>query len=109
MTNGEVQETGDFELDGVTFPAAEAQIEFISPVDAGEAMFPTGNVVDEFEVPGEGTLTATFINAGIPTIFLNAADIGYQGTELQDAINNDEAALQRFEHIRSHGAGSNGA
>ncbi len=104
MSNGEVQETGDFELDGVTFPAAEVQIEFISPVDASEAMFPTGNVVDEFEVPGEGTLKATFINAGIPTIFLNAADIGYQGTELQDAINTDEAALQRFEKIRSHGA-----
>ncbi len=104
MANGEVQETGDFELDGVTFPAAEVQIEFISPVDASEAMFPTGNVVDEFEVPGEGILKATFINAGIPTIFLNAADIGYQGTELQDAINTDEAALQRFEKIRSHGA-----
>lgn len=104
MTNGEVQETGDFELDGVTFPAAEVQIEFISPVDASEAMFPTGNLVDEFEVPGEGLLKATFINAGIPTIFLNAADIGYQGTELQDAINNDDAALQRFEKIRSHGA-----
>ena len=104
MTNGEVQETGDFELDGVTFPAAEVQIEFISPVDAGEAMFPTGNLVDEFEVPGEGKLQATFINAGIPTIFINAADLGYQGTELQDHINGDESALTRFETIRAHGA-----
>jgi probable AcnD-accessory protein PrpF len=104
MTNGEVQETGDFELDGVTFPAAEVQVEFLEPVDASEAMFPTGNVVDELEVPGVGTFKATMINAGIPTVFVNAADIGYTGTELQDAINNDEAALARFETIRAYGA-----
>jgi len=104
ITSGEVQETGDFELDGVTFPAAEVQVDFVAPVDAKEAMFPTGNVVDELEVPGIGTFTATMINAGIPTIFLNAEDIGYEGTELQDAINNDEAALARFETIRAHGA-----
>jgi 2-methylaconitate isomerase len=104
MTGGAVQETGDFELDGVTFPAAEVQVEFISPVDAAEAMFPTGRLVDELEVPGIGTFQATMINAGIPTVFLNAADIGYTGCELQDAINGDPAALARFETIRAHGA-----
>ena len=104
ITNGEVQETGDFELDGVTFPAAEVQVEFMSPVDASEAMFPTGNLVDDLEVPGVGTFRATMINAGIPTVFLNAADIGYTGTELQEAINGDPAALERFETIRAHGA-----
>ncbi|RKZ70131.1 MAG: 2-methylaconitate cis-trans isomerase PrpF [Gammaproteobacteria bacterium] len=104
MTDGEVQETGDFELDGVTFPAAEVQVEFISPVDASEAMFPTGNLIDDLEVPGIGTFKATMINAGIPTIFLNAADIGYSGTELQDAINGDEKALSMFETIRAYGA-----
>lgn len=104
ITDGEVQETGDFELDGVTFPAAEVQVDFMSPVDAAEAMFPTGNLVDELEVPGIGTFKATMINAGIPTIFLNAADIGYTGTELQEAINGDPAALERFETIRAHGA-----
>ncbi|MDR5815392.1 2-methylaconitate cis-trans isomerase PrpF [Caballeronia sp. LZ033] len=108
MTNGAVQETGDFELDGVTFPAAEVQLEFLDPAaeeeGAGGAMFPTGNVVDDLDVPGIGTLKATMINAGIPTIFLNADAIGYTGTELQDAINGDEAALKRFETIRAHGA-----
>jgi probable AcnD-accessory protein PrpF len=104
ITDGQVQETGDFELDGVTFPAAEVKIEFISPVDPSEAMFPTGNLVDELEVPGIGNFPATMINAGIPTIFLNAADIGYTGTELQEAINENPAALQRFETIRAHGA-----
>ena len=107
ITNGQVQETGDFELDGVTFPAAEVQIEFLDPADDGEeggAMFPTGNVVDTFEVPNIGTFQATFINAGIPTIFLNAEDIGYAGTELQDAINGDAQALTRFETIRAYGA-----
>ncbi|WP_316369812.1 2-methylaconitate cis-trans isomerase PrpF [Candidatus Thiodiazotropha sp. CDECU1] len=104
IADGQVQETGDFELDGVTFPAAEVKIEFISPVDPSEAMFPTGNLVDELEVPGIGTFKATMINAGIPTIFLNAADIGYTGTELQEAINEDPAALERFETIRAHGA-----
>ncbi len=104
MTNGEVQETGDFELDGVTFPAAEVPVEFLAPVDPSEAMFPTGNVVDQLEVPGVGTFTASMITAGIPTIFLNADEIGYTGTELQDAINNDEAALERFEIIRAYGA-----
>jgi len=104
MTDGEVQETGDFELDGVTFPAAEVQVEFISPVDPSEAMFPTGNLIDDLEVPEIGTFKATMINAGIPTIFLNASDIGYNGTELQDAINGDEKALSMFETIRAHGA-----
>ncbi|WP_203300615.1 2-methylaconitate cis-trans isomerase PrpF [Marinobacter sediminum] len=104
ITNGEVQETGDFELDGVTFPAAEVQVEFMDPADGDGAMFPTGNVVDDLEVPGVGTLRATMINAGIPTIFINAEDIGYTGTELQDAINGDPKALSMFETIRSHGA-----
>ncbi len=104
ITDGVVQETGDFELDGVTFPAAEVQVEFMSPVDASEAMFPTGNLVDDLEVPGVGTFKATMINAGIPTVFLNAADLGYTGTELQEAINGDEKALAKFETIRAHGA-----
>ena len=107
MTNGQVQETGDFELDGVTFPAAEVQIEFLDPADDGEdggAMFPTGNVVDTLDVPEIGSFQVTLINAGIPTIFLNAEAIGYTGTELQEDINSDPAALARFEKIRAYGA-----
>ena len=109
ITGGQVQEAGDFELDGVTFAAAEVALEFLDPADEGDgdgggAMFPTGQVVDDLEVPGVGTLRATLINAGIPTIFVNAADIGYTGTELQDAINGDAQALARFETIRAHGA-----
>jgi probable AcnD-accessory protein PrpF len=104
ITNGEVQETGDFELDGVTFPAAEVQVEFMHPADGEVAMFPTGNLVDDLEVPGVGTFKATMINAGIPTVFVNAEDIGYRGTELQGAINGDEKALAMFETIRGWGA-----
>ena len=108
ITNGEVQETGDFELDGVTFPAAEVQLEFMDPAaeeeGAGGSMFPTGNLVDDLEVPGVGTLKATMINAGIPTIFVNAEDIGYTGTELQDDINGNPEALVKFETIRAYGA-----
>ena len=108
ITDGQVQETGDFELDGVTFPAAEVQLEFLDPAaeeeGAGGAMFPTGNLVDQLDVPGVGSFKATMINAGIPTIFLNAGELGYTGTELQDAINSDPAALARFETIRAHGA-----
>ncbi len=104
ITDGEVQETGDFELDGVTFPAAEVLIEFVDPADGEGAMFPTGHLVDELEVPGIGTFAVTMINAGIPTIFLNASDLNYSGCELQDAINNDDKALAMFETIRAHGA-----
>ena len=108
ITHGAVQETGDFELDGVTFPAAEVQLEFMDPAadeeGAGGAMFPTGHLVDDLDVPGVGTLKATMINAGIPTIFVNAEAIGYTGTELQDAINGDARALAMFETIRAHGA-----
>ncbi|MEW8539598.1 MAG: 2-methylaconitate cis-trans isomerase PrpF [Candidatus Thiodiazotropha endolucinida] len=104
ITDGRVQETGDFELDGVTFPAAEVKIEFMSPVDPSETMFPTGNLVDQLEVPGIGSFQATMINAGIPTIFLNADEIGYSGIELQEAVNGDPAALERFETIRAYGA-----
>ncbi|WP_133471537.1 2-methylaconitate cis-trans isomerase PrpF [Paraglaciecola marina] len=104
MVNGLVQETGDFELDGVTFPAAEVKVEFVNPVDGDEAMFPTGNLVDELAVPGVGTFKATMINAGIPTIFIEAKALGYQGSELQEAINSDESALAKFETIRAYGA-----
>ena len=107
ITNGEVQETGDFELDGVTFPAAEIVLEFLDPSDDGEeggSMFPTGNLVDVLEVPGVGTFKATMITAGIPTVFVNAEDIGYQGTELREDINSDPAQLGRFEQIRIAGA-----
>lgn len=108
ITDGAVQETGDFELDGVTFPAAEVQLEFMDPAaeeeGAGGSMFPTGNLVDDLEVPGVGTFKATMINAGIPTIFINAQDLGYQGTELQGQINGDPKALAMFETIRAHGA-----
>ena len=104
ITNGQVQETGDFELDGVTFPAAEVQVDFVAPVDPSEAMFPTGNLVDDLDVPEIGSFKATMINAGIPTIFLNADELGYSGTELQDDINSSAEILARFETIRAHGA-----
>ncbi|UCP16325.1 2-methylaconitate cis-trans isomerase PrpF [Aeromonas media] len=107
VTNRQVQETGAFELDGVTFPAAEIVLEFLDPSDDGEeggALFPTGNLIDELEVPGIGTLKATLISAGIPTVFVNAEDIGYEGTELREAINTDPEALARFEQIRIAGA-----
>jgi probable AcnD-accessory protein PrpF len=99
-----VQETGDFELDGVTFPAAEIKVEFMDPADGEGAMFPTGNLVDDLEVPGLGTLQATMINAGIPTIFINAGAIGFYGTELQEAVNGDPSVLAMFEKIRAYGA-----
>lgn len=107
VVNGQVQESGDFELDGVTFPAAEIVLEFMDPSDDGEeggSMFPTGNLVDDLEVPGVGTFKATMITAGIPTVFVNAADIGYTGTELREQINTDPEALKRFEAIRVAGA-----
>ncbi len=107
VTNGQVQETGDFELDGVTFPAAEIVLEFLDPSDEGEdggSLFPTGNLIDQLEVPDVGTFSATMITAGIPTVFVNAEDIGYTGTELREAINTDAQALARLEKIRVAGA-----
>ncbi|MEC8346806.1 MAG: 2-methylaconitate cis-trans isomerase PrpF [Pseudomonadota bacterium] len=105
ISHGEVQETGSFELDGVTFPAAEIAVDFLDPADTdGNSLFPTGNLIDTLDVPGLGAFSATLINAGIPTIFLNAKDLGYRGTELQDDINGSEDALKRFENIRAHGA-----
>ena len=105
VSDGEVQETGSFELDGVTFPAAEIAVDFLDPADTdGSSLFPTGNLIDTLDVPGLGAFSATLINAGIPTIFLKAKDLGYRGTELQDDINGSEDALKRFENIRAHGA-----
>jgi len=104
ICNGEVQESGDFELDGVTFPAAEIQVDFVAPADGEGALFPTGNLVDQLDVPDIGSFSATMINAGIPTIFIQASDLGYLGTELQNDINNDPKALAKFETIRAYGA-----
>ncbi|WP_295540548.1 2-methylaconitate cis-trans isomerase PrpF [uncultured Thiohalocapsa sp.] len=104
ITNGQVQETGAFELDGVAFPAAEVPVEFVRPIADGEAVFPTGNRMDALDVPGVGRFEVTMINAGIPTVFLRAEDLGYDGTELQPAVNDDPAALARFETLRAHAA-----
>ncbi|RAR62026.1 MULTISPECIES: 2-methylaconitate cis-trans isomerase PrpF [Halomonadaceae] len=108
ITDGQVQEVGDFELDGVTFPAAEVPVAFKDPADGEGAIFPTGHLIDELEVPDDvvpgGRLKATMINAGIPTVFINASDLGYSGSELQEAINGDTEALEKFESIRAHGA-----
>ena len=104
ITDGRVQETGDFELDGVTFPAAEVVIDFMDPADGDGAMFPTGNPEDDLDEPGIGTIKATMINAGIPTVFVNAEDVGYTGAELQGDINEDARALAMFETLRAHGA-----
>jgi probable AcnD-accessory protein PrpF len=108
MANGEVQETGDFELDGVTFPAAEIALEFLDPADEGDgdggSMFPTGNLVDELDVPGVGRFKATLINAGVPMVFVEASALGCDGTELQAAINEDRALLEKLEAIRATGA-----
>ncbi|ANS86840.1 2-methyl-aconitate isomerase [Vibrio scophthalmi] len=104
MLNGQVQECGDFMLDGVTFPAAEIQVDFVEPADGSGLLFPTGNLVDDLEVPGVGTFNATLISAGIPTIFIDAHSLGYQGTELQETINSDQQALAKFEKIRAYGA-----
>jgi probable AcnD-accessory protein PrpF len=107
ITGGTVQEIGDFELDGVTFPAAEVPLEFMDPSsddEGGGSMFPTGNLVDALDIPGIGVLQATMINAGIPTIFIEAEALGYNGTELQDAINGDAGALAKLETVRAYGA-----
>lgn len=104
MAGGQVKETGDFELDGVTFPAAEIKIEFIDPVDEGGDMFPTGNLVDTLDVPDVGTFDVTLINAGIPTVFLRAKDLGFTGTELQKDINSNTEILAKLEKIRAYGA-----
>ncbi|KZN43856.1 2-methylaconitate cis-trans isomerase PrpF [Pseudoalteromonas luteoviolacea] len=104
ITNGEVQETGDFELDGVTFPAAEVVVEFLDPADANADMFPSGNLVDTLEVPDIGSFDVTMINAGIPTLFFRAQDLSFDGTELQEAVNGDAQLLARMETIRAHGA-----
>jgi probable AcnD-accessory protein PrpF len=108
VAEGQVVETGDFELDGVAFPAAEIVLEFVDPADASDALFPTGHLVDtltvdENVVPG-GMIPATLINAGIPTVFVQAEDLGYTGAELRDAINGDVDALVRFEALRTAGA-----
>lgn len=107
MRDGQVQETGDFELDGVTFPAAEIELEFLDPADddgAGSSMFPSGRLIDQLEVPGVGTLEATLINSGIPTVFVRADSLGLKGTELQADINGDPARLAQFEKIRAQAA-----
>jgi hypothetical protein len=104
MASGEVQETGDFMLDGVAFPAAEMPVAFMDPAAGDGAIFPTGNRVDTLDVPGVGPLDATLINAGIPTVFINAAALGYTGTELQEEINPSAEALATLERIRAQGA-----
>ena len=103
MVGGQVQETGGFQLDGVTFPAAEIKLEFINPSAADAAMFPTGNLVDQLLVPNVGNFEVTMINAGIPTVFLTAQALGYSGTELQTDINSDPVALTKLEKIRAYG------
>jgi hypothetical protein len=109
IANGAVAEEGDFELDGVTFPAAEIALEFLDPASddaevgsAGAAMFPTGRRIDRITVPGVGSMDATLITAGLPTLYVDAASLGLTGTELQPDVNGDRSLLARVEAIRAH-------
>lgn len=109
VQNGQVRETGDFHLDGVSFPAAEIAIEFLDPgADADDAagagMFPTGNRIDTLDVPGIGELKATLIMAGNPAVFVCAESVGLTGKELQADVNQDTELLARLETIRAHAA-----
>ncbi|WP_306330928.1 2-methylaconitate cis-trans isomerase PrpF [Vibrio injensis] len=104
IVNGQVQEIGDFQLDGVAFPAAEIQVEFIDPAEGQGAIFPTGNLRDCLSIPGLGDVEVTLINAGIPTIFLDAHRLGYQGDEGQEVVNADLEMLAKLEMIRAYGA-----
>jgi len=108
MSEGEVVELGDFELDGVTFPAAEIKLEFLDPgadeEGGGGAMFPTGKLIDKLDVPGVGMVEATLINAGNPTIFIDAERLQLTGIETQDQVNGNKELLKRFEAIRAHAA-----
>jgi 2-methylaconitate cis-trans-isomerase PrpF len=110
MQDGAVVEEGDFELDGVTFPAAEIRIEFLDPSgegdddSAGGGMFPTGNPIDTLDVPGVGVIELTMINAGNPAIFIDAAALGLKGSELQRDINGNADLLSKAEAIRAHAA-----
>ena len=112
MQAGEVQELGGFELDGVAFPAAEVRLEFLDPAadeeggdgNSGGAIFPTGNRLDRLDVPGIGAIEATMINAGNPTIFVDAGPLGFKGTELQAEVNGDRARLALAEQVRARGA-----
>jgi probable AcnD-accessory protein PrpF len=103
MQAGEVQELGGFELDGVAFPAAEVKLDFLEPAEGG-VLFPTGRPIDTLDVPGLGKIEATLIDAGNPTIFVDAARLGLKGTELQPDINGDRKLLALAEAVRAEGA-----
>jgi probable AcnD-accessory protein PrpF len=106
MMDGDVVEDGDFELDGVTFPAAEILVEFLEPErqPEGHGMFPTGNAMDVLEVPGLGEVEATMIIAGNPTVFVDSAQIGLRGDEMQTGVNKDFSLLAKLEAVRAHAA-----
>lgn len=102
MRNGEVQEEGDFVLDGVAFPGAEVVLEFLNPGGSDGSILPTRNAIDELDIPGFDNLPVTLLNAGNPTIFIDADKVGLKGTETQDQVNSDAELLARLETIRAH-------
>lgn len=108
VANGKIVEGGGFVLDGVTFPSAEIKLEFLDPGadedGVGGAMLPTGRVLDHLEIPAMGSIAATLINAGNPSIFVTAQDLGLRGDETQAEVNADMELLNRLEAIRAHGA-----
>ena len=108
MQRGAVCEAGDFMLDGVAFASAAIELEFLDPgggkAGAAGPLLPTGRAVDVLTAPDGARVEATLINAGNPTVFVDAQAIGLTGLEMQHEVNANPALLDRLEALRAQAA-----
>jgi len=105
VRDGEPVEEGAYVIDGVPFPSAEIALDFYDPGGSVTGkLLPTGNAVDELDVPAVGVLRVTLLDAATITVFVRANDVGLVGTELRPQVDGDVALLAKLESIRAAAA-----
>jgi 2-methylaconitate cis-trans-isomerase PrpF len=101
VVDGALAADGELEIDGVAGKAAAIRLEFLDPGGAKTGkLLPTGQAVDQLEVAGLGTIAASCVDAANPAVFVAAESVGKTGIELPDALEKDQAFLEKMEAIR---------
>jgi 2-methylaconitate cis-trans-isomerase PrpF len=101
VSGGRAKIAGDHVVDGVPGTGAKIVMNFLNSAGSRTGkLLPTGNVIDEIELSDGRRVRCSLVDAANPAVFVQAADIGCQGTELPDDCAAEPRILRALEEIR---------